>query len=269
VSETVETAGRVRAALNFAADRSDDGVWSNYTPQIRTQKLAAIPVDFSDARSLAEPASLEREGFELHRLPLGPFRWHEQAWIDEVYVPRSVELIRQVTGAPFVTPFLDGMTMIRDSGNPEFPPAADFVHFDQSRLSVGQFVERAAAHAPRRYPHVRLFNLWRVMTPPPQDVPLALCDQRSVDERDWVFGKTVEPGMAEGSPYTTSVFNPGQKWHYFSELTSDEVIVFKQYDSRPGAPMGCLHGAFAWPGELPGAVPRASMELRIFAFDEE
>jgi len=262
----IEASGPVRAALNFAADRSDDGVWSNYSPEIRTQKLAAIPVDFTDARDLAKPASLGREGFELHRLPLGEYRWHDQEWLARVYVPRSVELVREMTGAPVVTPFLEGMTIIRDSGNAEFPPAADFVHFDQSRQSVGQFIDLAA---PPDYAHVQLFNLWRVMTPPPQDVPLALCDQRSVDEADFVFGNTVEPGMTEGSPYTCSVFNPAQRWHYFSGLTSDDVIVFKQFDSRPGAPMGCLHGAFAWPDALPGAVPRASMELRIFAFYEE
>jgi hypothetical protein len=260
----------VIAPLNFAADRSRGGVWSNYAPEIRTQKLAAIPVAFTDARHLAEPASLDREGFELHRDPLGEYDWHNQDWIDRVYVPRSVELVRRVTGAPFVTPFLDGMTIIRDSGNPAFPPAADFVHLDQSRHSVQQFVDMAASDAaPRRYPQVRLFNLWRVITPPPQDVPLALCDQRTVDERDWVFGDTLEPGMEVGSPYTTSIFNPEQRWHFFSDLTSDEVILFKQYDSRPGAPMGCLHGAFGWPEQLAKATPRASMELRIFAFYDD
>jgi len=265
----METATQVTAELNFAADRSADGVWSNYSPEIRTQKLAAIPVPFIDARELQPPASIEREGFELRSLPLGEYKWHDQDWIAQVYVPRSVELIREMTGAPCVVPFLEGMTMIRDSGNADFPPAADFVHFDQSRQSVGQFIDLAAATAPRRYPQVQLFNLWRVMTPPPQDVPLALCDQRSVEEDDFVFGNTVEPGMEVGSPYTTSVFNPGQRWHYFSNLTSDDVIVFKQYDSRPGAPLGCLHGAFAWPEPLPGAVPRASLELRIFAFYDE
>ncbi|MCX7864937.1 MAG: outer membrane protein assembly factor BamE [Novosphingobium sp.] len=158
------------------------------------------------------------------------------------------------------------MTIIRDCGNPAFPPPADFVHFDQSRQSIGQFIDQAAAAAPRRFRHVELFNLWRSITPPPQDVPLALCDQRTSDEADWVFGNTLEPGMAEGSPYTTSIFNPAQRWHYVSNLTPDEVIVFRQYDSRPGAPMGCLHGAFAWPKPLAGAIPRASIEVRIFAF---
>lgn len=262
----VRASGAVTAPVNFAADRSEDGIWSNYSPEIRTQKLAAVPVHFTDARDLAEPPSIEREGFELQRLPLGEYRWQDEEWLAQTYVPRSVELIREVTGTAIVIPFLDGMTMIRDSGNAQFPPAADFVHFDQSRQSVGEFIERAA---PPPYAHVQLFNLWRVMTPPPQDVPLALCDQRSVDEEDFVFGLTVEPGMPQGSPYTASVFNPAQAWHYFSNLTPDDVIVFKQYDSRPGAHLGCLHGAFAWPDELPDAVPRASIELRIFAFYEQ
>lgn len=254
------------APLNFAADRSGDGVWSNFSPEIRTQKLAEVPVELRDARYLPEGPSLEREGFELHRHPLGEYDWHNQDWIKRLYVPRSIELIRKITGAPFVIPFIEGMTIVRDTGNPDFPPAADFVHFDQSRNSVQQFIDRATSGRELRYSQVQLFNLWRVMTPPPQDVPLALCDQRSVDERDWVLGNTVEPGMDAGSPYTTCVFNPAQKWHFFSDLTSDEVIVFKQYDSRPGTPMGCLHGAFGWPEDLPNTVPRASMELRIFAF---
>ncbi|MDG2002387.1 MAG: hypothetical protein P8J20_03560, partial [Novosphingobium sp.] len=136
MSDTLLPAASVRAPLNFAADRSGGGVWSNFSPEIRTQKLAALPVAFTDARSLAAPPSLEREGFELHRLPLGGYGWHDEDWLAQTYVPRSVELIREITGAPFVTPFLDAMTIIRDSGNPEFPPAADFVHFDQSRQSV-------------------------------------------------------------------------------------------------------------------------------------
>jgi hypothetical protein len=269
VTSTAQAIGATSAPLNFAADRSEDGVWSNYTPEIRTQKLSAIPVEFTDARRLSEPASIRREGFELRHFPLGPYSWHDKDWLESVYVPRSVELIREMTGAPFVAPFLDGITMIRDTGNPQFPPAADFVHFDQSRVSVQPYVEMAASHAPRSYPYVELYNIWRAMTPPPQDVPLALCDQRSVDEQDWVIGRTVEPGVPDGVPYTTSMFNSGQRWYYFSDLTSDDAIVFKQYDSRPGAPMGCLHGAFAWPEALPGAVPRASMELRIFAFFDE
>ena len=39
-----------------------------------------------------------------------------------------------------------------------------------------------------------------------------------------------------------------------SDLTPDEVIVFKGYDSDPAEPYGCLHGAFRHPS--PGPVIR-------------
>lgn len=255
--------GPVTAPLNFAADRSVDGIWSNFSPEIRTQKLVAVPVAFADARALPQPPSLEREGFALRHDPVASPRWHDPAWIEQVYLTRSLALIGRLTGASMVAPFQGGMTIIRDTGDPAFAPAADFVHLDQSRGSVQQFIDRAA---PEHYARVELFNLWRAITPPPQDVPLALCDQRTLEESDWVLGNTLEPGMTVGSPYTTSVFNAGQRWHYFPAVSPDEVLVFRQWDTRPDQPVGCLHGAFRWPGELPGAIPRASIELRIFAF---
>lgn len=265
-----DTAERVRAKLNFAADHSEDGVWSNFTPEIRTQKLEAVTVEFTDARNLEPPPSVEREGFELHRLPIGSYDWYDQDWIDRVYVPRSVEFIRELSGAQFVSPMVGGATLIRDSGKRDAVPVADFVHLDQSLQSVLPYVEQAADEETRkRFPRVMLYNLWRVMTPPPQDMPLALCDQRTADEHDWVIGRTVEPQVPDGVPYTASVYNPAQKWYFYPDVTPDDVIVFKQYDSRRDQPMGCLHGAFAYPAKLEGAVPRASMELRIFAFFEE
>jgi hypothetical protein len=55
-------------------------------------------------------------------------------------------------------------------------------------------------------------------------------------------------------------------WLYLPDLTPDDVVVFKGYDSEPTAPMGCLHSAFRAPGPLGDAVPRASAEMRVFAF---
>jgi hypothetical protein len=66
--------------------------------------------------------------------------------------------------------------------------------------------------------------------------------------------------------YVSSVFNPDQRWFYLSDLTPDDVVVFKGSDSDPAAPFGCLHGAFKQPTPPVGAVPRASVEARVFAF---
>ncbi len=262
-------AAQIEAELNFAANRSEDGIWSNTAPELRTQQLASVPVPFTDARTLNPPPSVDREGFELHRMPVVDPQWYDEAWIKEAYVPASLDFVARISGAPHVAPFQHGVTLIRDTSGKGFSPAADFVHLDQSRDSMQVFLDLAAdAETQARYPRVRLYNLWRVLTPPPQDVPLALCDQRTVEEEDWVIGNTVEPAAPRKYPYTTCLHNPAQRWHYYPDVTPDDVIVFQQYDSAEGAPLGCLHGAFRMPGELPGTVPRVSIELRVFGFFE-
>lgn len=53
-----DTAERVRAKLNCAAERSEDGVWSNFMPEIHTQKIKAVIIEFTDARSITPSASV-------------------------------------------------------------------------------------------------------------------------------------------------------------------------------------------------------------------
>ena len=99
-------------------------------------------------------------------------------------------------------------------------------------------------------------------------MPLALCDQRTVSESDWVVGKTISKKTPDPVPFVSSVGNGHQRWYYFSDMTPDEVLVFKQYDSDASQPMGCLHGAFKLHGVPADVVPRASVEARMMAFFE-
>jgi hypothetical protein len=254
----------IAAALNFAADRSPDGVWSNLTPHLRTQMLRASEVQLQDARHLALPPDLDHEGFTLVRQPLDRTDWHNERWVEQSYIPGCVELVRQLTNAAHAAPFHPGI-LIRDSGGGDAAPAADFVHLDNTRDAALQFLERAVPPDVRRlFSRVQIFNVWRAITPPPQDVPLALCDQRTNDERDWVIGRTVEPNFPDGVPYVASVANPAHRWFYYSDVSADEAIVFKGYDSDRDAPFGCLHGAFRHPAPGPVTVPRASAETRVF-----
>ncbi len=259
----------VSSALNFAADRRDGGIWSNTWRERITQELVTERVTLQDARQLAAAPSLGVEGFEIHHMPLAGDDWENDAWVKASYLPGAMELVRQLTGAPHVAPFYHGGILIRDTGNPARAAAAEFVHLDQTRDAILPFVEMAAdAAILNKFPRYQVINLWRSITPPPQDVPLALCDQRSVEEADWVIGRTVEPNFPDGVPYLSSVYNQRQRWHYFADVELDEVIVFKGFDSDPGQPMGCLHGAFQAPDVAAGTLPRASVEMRIFAFFE-
>jgi hypothetical protein len=259
-----ETESTVVAALNFAADRSSDGVWSNLTPHLRTQALRAKDVQLQDARHLAIAPDLDREGFTLVHRRLDHADWWNERWVEQSYVPDCVELVRVLTGAAHAAPFHPGI-LLRDSGGGDAAPAADFIHLDNTREAALQFLDRAVpAEVRERYRRVRIFNVWRTITPPPQDVPLALCDQRTGDEHDWVIGRTVEPNFPDGVPYVASVANPAQRWYYYSNVGLDDAIVFKGYDSDRDAPFGCLHGAFRHPAPGPVSVPRASAETRVF-----
>jgi hypothetical protein len=259
-----DTETMVAAALNFAADRSPDGVWSNLTPHLRTQALRAQEVHLRDARHLALAPDLDREGFTLVHRPLDRADWRNEDWVEQSYNPDCVELVRGLTGAIHAAPFHPGV-LLRDSGGGDDAPAADFIHLDNTREAALQFLERAVpADIRARYDRVRIFNVWRTTTPPPQDVPLALCDQRTGDERDWVIGRTVEPNFPEGVPYVATVANPAQRWFYYSNVGLDEAIVFKGYDSDRDQPFGCLHGAFRHPAPGPVTVARASAETRVF-----
>jgi hypothetical protein len=268
MSAHTEAPATVRAQLNFAADRTDGGIWSNLMRHLITQPLEAREVEIRDARRLPGGPSLENEGFVVSRTPAPSGADFEDAdWVARAYAPQCLKLVQELTGAAHVASFYGGGVLIRDTGRTDRAPAAEFVHLDHSRDSARPFLEQAAdPEARRRWPRVKIFNIWRVLTPPPQDVPLALCDQRTLDPADWVVGRTVEPNFPDGVPYVSSVFNPQQRWFYLSDLTPDDVVVFKGYDSDPEAPFGCLHGAFRQPAPPSGAAPRASAEARVFAF---
>lgn len=264
--EPVQAPATVKAPLNFAADRSNGGIWSNSNRGLITQALQAQEVEIRDARRSPTPPTLELEGFTVQPSPVADPAWTDEQWIAGVYVPLCLELVRSLTGAALTRPYYKG-ALIRDTGDARRAPAAEFVHLDNSRESALPFLAGAAdAELRGRYDRIMVFNIWRPITPPPQDVPLALCDQRTCDEADGVFGRTVEPNFPDGVPYVTSVFNPAQRWWYFSDLTPDEAVVFKGWDSDPAVSMGCLHGAFKQPEPPPGATPRASIETRVFAF---
>jgi hypothetical protein len=259
----------LQAPLNYAADRADGGVWSNSWPERVTQRLQAVLVDFDDARGIAGGSRLEGHGFQLEHDPAPGDAWDDPRWVAEQYIPRCLALVQRLTAAPHVVPIFPGVVLRDSAGTPGRPPAAEFVHLDNSRESAESFYGLVADEATRwRLPRARVFNVWRAITPPPQDVPLALCDQRTVDEGDWVVGRTIEPGFEDGIAYVTSVPNPDQRWYFFSDLSQDEAIVFKASDSDPAEPMGCLHGAFTHPEPPAGAVPRMSVEARIVAFSE-
>lgn len=259
----------VSGVINFSADSSDGGCWSNTAPELTRQELLPREVEVQDATSLDHNASLHVEGFVRQKMPLKETAWQDSAWIEQVYMPAAAQLVKDISGAAHAEPFPGG-SMIRDSRTSGHAPPATFAHLDFSRQSMIPFVQASGSQEIReRYPRARIFNVWRPITEPPQNPPLALCHQQTVEESDWVIGRTLGEGDVGDVEYLTIGFNPSQRWYFYPELDLDEVIIFKGGDSDPRARMGCFHTAFSRPDLGSSGVPRASIEMRVIAFFEE
>lgn len=265
-----DAGGALVATLNFARDRDDGGVWSNTDPARASPRTGGRRVPIGDASALAEPPRLDREGFALLDRPFPDARWDDAGWIDRVYVPACMAMVQAMTGADFVGLIHPGVLHRRADparNDAVHVPPARFVHFDQSADSIAPYLARAAGDDWRdRFSTVRAYNIWRCISPPPQNAPLALCDQRTFDRGDMVIGHLVEPGLDHPIEYVTAMHNPAQRWWCFPEVGAEQVIVFKGFDIDPARPMGCLHSAFDHPAPSPAAPARESIENRVLAF---
>ena len=152
----------------------------------------------------------------------------------------------------------------RSTGVPRQP--ANLVHVDQTaasgveRLRVA-YPDEADAWLRRR---VAIVNLWRPITSPVVDAPLAMCDAGSVTPKDLVASELVYRDR-RGETYNL-VYNPGQRWFYVPEMRADEVLLIKCLDLRDDGAVSRFapHTAFTDPTAPADAPPRESIELRSF-----
>jgi len=227
-----------------------------------------------DARSRIQPPSLTREGFALfpHKSAVADF--HNPQELARVYEPEMERLVREVSGADQVV--ICGPVIPRF--NKEAPDSnglltlrpAHFAHIDMCESIVSGFTEQwAPKNDGRTLVRFAHYNTWRALSPAPQDVPLALCDARSVCAADLVDADSImdSPGQPASSHVVGVVrHNPRHRWAYFPDLGRDEVLVFKSYDTDGSQPHQVPHSAFKDPSCPRGVTPRASIEARVVAF---
>jgi hypothetical protein len=97
-----------------------------------------------------------------------------------------------------------------------------------------------------------------------------LCDARSIGcDETRVFVVTDYAGAGGGAFEALAVRAPDppdrHRWYTFPEMTADEVIAFRTYDTdlvRRGATYFTPHSAFRDPDVPLGAPARSSIELR-------
>jgi hypothetical protein len=269
----------VTATLNYVDPASQrNRLYVAPGGHMTTTRYAPAAVRIHDGRPHAGGFGLDTSGFALLRHASAVTGFRDPAQLDGRYAGEVKDAVQQATGADEVVP-LGWVLRTSASRIPDGhqPPAPD-VHVD---VHPGRADARMAAASPRPgqpYRRAILTSLWRAISPPPQDMPLALLDYRSVDDSEGVPNLLIFtqelPGPDDvpdiddpGSHPAGSVFThrQGHRWWYFPAMTPDEVLLFKLHDSDHSVAWRAPHTAFT-DATVAGAHPRESVEFRTIAF---
>jgi hypothetical protein len=231
--------------------------------------IGPIEMDITDARTVTP--TLDDAGFTLvtHDSAVGDLT--DRVALETVYRPEIIELIAALCGADLVLVNSPGILRfserLPESGVLDNSRPARFAHVDVSDATARAFAERAgpAGRALERFVH---YNIWRALSAPPQDVPLAVCDARTVAAADLIAADAIfdSPDKPQWS-FEGLVFahSPGHRWHWFPDMHRGEALVFKTHDSDPRRAHCVPHVAFDNRTAPEGAPPRVSLEMRALA----
>lgn len=263
----------VQAEVNYVGATDERQQFYANDQSLNQLKLDPRVVPIVDGRSCREPPSLAREGLGLFECPTQVKEFRDVAEVERVYWREVQELILRLTGADAVV--VTGPAILRfaersnEAGGRDNSRAARFVHIDTSDRTAAEFALAAAPKDPRAIRRTAQHNIWRTFSAPPQDVPLAVCDARTVAPSDVVPADAMfDKGGVVRWKFEALLlrYNPAHRWYFFSDMTRDDVLVFKRNDTDPGEPHQVPHSAFTDLRVPVGTEPRASVEMRTMAY---
>ena len=230
---------------------------------LSTGSYHKVEVEISNARESEVPITLDRHGFELlaHSSQLGDLSC-EQA-IKEEYLVESCALVKQRLEALRVEAI--DYTVRTTDPRAQQRPASPRVHNDYTEASARAKFQSwlGSEFEPTSLKHRLLqLNLWRAFTEPVQRRPLVIADGSSVRPADLVPCDVIYSDRV-GENFEVR-HSPSQQWFYFPEMTKDEVVLIKGYDSKVEARARLApHTSFTHPMQSVNAPHRWSIEVRM------
>ena len=270
----------VRAQINYLRENTPDSIWysseswRSHLP-LRTQAMA-----IEDVRPIRSQLTLDREGIMLAEAPCGVKDFLDREAAAKVYLPELEEVVRHVTGARkvvigrgWVHRHSDRSNRFGEDGT-TYP--GRYAHIDYSDNTGPTSARQMLADAPQTDQlmagRFAIFNLWRAISPPPQDCPLCVADATTVAAEDLIVSHAVL-GMGPGREFKLETnmvqHNPAHRWVYFSDMTRHELLIFRGYDSDPARFRRVPHTAFDDPSAGPDAPPRESIDIRCVCFYDD
>lgn len=269
----VESAGDVTGEMRYSKPMHERPRYyaNDHSRDVLDLESHVVPI--ANARLAVSEPTLDCEGFALipHVSAIEDLR--DSRIVAQRHVPEIRILLLDVSGADAVVVNPRGVLRYGErsaqcgKGDNSYP--ARFVHVDVSDTTAAIFAAQSNPNRDRRVRRFCHYNVWRVLTPPPQDVPLAVCDARTVSPDDLVKADAVfdSPDVPEWSFEGIVVkFNPRHRWSYFKDMNRDDVLVFKTNDSDRSRAHCVPHVAFDDSTCPDGVEPRCSIEMRGIAY---
>ena len=288
----------LQALLNFATADGDgtvkfilDNGWTG------TNQRTEL-VHLHDTREHVRSLSLEREGFVLRTIESDVTDYADAEQVDERWKPAVKRTILQATGGSqaflFAGPLLRFSEAHEGSRSSSVSAPARAVHsdmastfrydlFDQQPVSEEAARELRTLLGDREPSRWRVFNIWQMISEPPQDCTLAICDRSSTDCADILNGKgfydnpaqsrdAILAGSVAEADFDLSFFryNPQQKWCFFSHMLPGEAMIFSAFDPQDKDGNGRVaHAAVTLPGNGAERNPRQSIEVRALVIYDD
>lgn len=264
--------------------------------EMNTGTYSDHAVTVRDGMPIRDHFELDVHGFMIGKTATAVTDFHDKAMVERLYEAEVAADVKRRTGADKV---VTRGWMIRTSADLTErakkkvenydhrggvqPPAGE-AHVDLNTQTARMMAENTYRERCPDGPGFKRFlitSYWRTFSPPPQDVPLALCDGRTSfggeEKSNTLFivdefpgeADAVKPIDGEEAMIAASIFshNPAMRWWYFANMQADDVLLFKFHDSDHARTWRCPHTAFV-DTTFADANVRESIECRSVAFWE-
>jgi len=275
-AQSPPTGRPVRALINYLEDNTPDSIWYASDSWRSHMPLRMETMEIEDGRPIRDRFSLDREGIFLADAPTMVRDFHDREAAARTYLPELEEAVRAATGARRVAVSTNWVHRHSDRsqrfGEPGTTYPGRYAHIDYSDesgpMAARQWLGDDPAAEELFKGRFAIFNLWRVLSQPPQDCPLCVADATTVEAKDLIVSHIVlGPPERETRIQTNMVaFNPRHRWVYFSDMRPDELLLFRGYESDPARSRPAPHTAFDDPSAGDDAPPRESIDIRCVAF---
>ncbi len=241
-----------------------------------------VEVDVFDGRA-ETGLSWQENGFELQTLPSVVANWDDQEAVDRVHYGEITDWATRTTSCDKVL-FFPGLQRNPEAARerPDYAPI-EFAHSDYTE-DYGAMIANAehpyhrvlapsmtragvTSEDMKGLRRVLTLQLWRNTGPALMDHPIAFCDARTVPRAQLTPLRVESYGGVETQfdafALLKSLGGSTNRWYTFPQMSVDEVVVFRAFDSdlvAAAEPFWTPHTAFRDPHS--DGVPRRSIEMR-------